>query len=197
MARIAEPHRRETILRAATEVFIEQGFSDTLLSDIAHRAGVSTSTLYLYFDSKEEMVRAIAHENQQILLRQLRPVLTHLHGEEDIAQFVDILLVFAKEHRDQILIFNLETGLRAGRRKIRVTHGPQIEIGIAIIRDLIGEGFLRPYDPELVMEMLITMTRWIITMYLTTQEEENEPLKSFCIQWLSKALLTSHRSTGQ
>lgn len=187
MARPADPHRRETILRAATEVFTELGFSDTRLADIAQRAGVSTSTLYLYFGSKEEMVHAIAQENQQSLLSQLGPVLVHLKGEEDIAQFVETIYAFAKEHRDQIIVINLESGLSARRPGIRTTHGPQIEKGIEIIRHLIDEGSLCPYDPELVMEMLIATTRWIITMSLSMQEEE--PLKRFCVQWLSKALL--------
>ncbi len=197
MARPADPHRRETILRAATEVFTEQGFSDTRLADIAQRAGVVISTLYLYFGSKEEMVRAIAQENQQILLDQLGPVLVHLRGEEDIAQFVEIVLAFAKEHRDQIIVFNLESGLSTARREIlRATHGPQIERGIEIISHLIAEGSLCPYDPELVMEMLITMTRWIISRCLSIKEEEEEPLKRFCVQWLSQALLRSRGSVG-
>jgi AcrR family transcriptional regulator len=196
MARPADPHRRETILRAATEVFTEQGFSDTRLADIAQRAGVVISTLYLYFGSKEEMVRAIAQENQQILLDQLGPVLVHLRGEEDIAQFVEIVLAFAKEHCDQIIVFNLESGLSTARRGIRATHGPQIERGIEIISHLIAEGSLCSYDPELVMEMLITMTRWIISRCLSIKEEEEEPLKRFCVQWLSQALLRSRGSVG-
>src|SRR6266852_6206888 len=130
MARPADPRRRETILRAATEVFTEQGFSETRLADIAQRAGVVVSTLYLYFSSKEEMVRAIARENQQILLSQLGPALEHLRGEEDIAQFVEIVLAFAKEHRDQIIIFNLESGLSPMRHeRQRTTYGPRIERG--------------------------------------------------------------------
>lgn len=189
MARIAEPHRRETILRAATEVFIEQGFSDTRLADIAKRAGVSTSTLYLYFNSKEEMVYAITQENQQALISQLGPVLVHLRKEEDIAQFVGIVLAFAKEHRDQIIVFNLGSGLSAGRLGIRSLHGSQVEKGIEVIRHLIDEGVLYPYEPELVMEMLITTMRWLISRYLRVEEEEEEPLKQFCVQWLSKALL--------
>lgn len=189
MARPAEPHRRETILRAATEVFTEQGFSDTRLADIAQRAGVSTSTLYLYFSSKEEMVSAIAQENQQALLNRLGPVLVGLRGEEDVARFVEIVLAHAEEYRDQIIIVSLESGLSAGRRGIRETHGREIDRGIEMVRDLIAEGSLYPYDAELVMEMLITTTRWIISQCLTIQEEEKEPLKRFCVQWLSRALL--------
>lgn len=197
MARPADPQRRATILRAATEVFSEQGFSGTRLADIAQRAGVVISTLYLYFGSKEEMVYAIARENRQILLSQLGPVLAHLRGEEDITQFVEIVLSFAKEHRDQIIIFNLESGLGPARRgRQRAGYGPRIARGIEVISHLIAEGSLRPYDPELVMEMLMTMTRWIINRSLVIKEEEEEPLKQFCVQWLSRALLPSRGNAG-
>lgn len=194
MPRTADPTRRATILRAATEVFSEQGFSDTRLADIAQRAGVAISTLYLYFRSKEEMVFAIARENRQLLLDQLGPVLEHLKGEEDIVHFVEIVLAFAREHRDQIIVFNLEGGLntpRPGRRG--APRGKRIERGIESIRHLIAEGTLCPYDPELVIEMLIAMTRWIISMCLETKAEDEESLKQFCVQWLSQALLPRSR----
>jgi AcrR family transcriptional regulator len=193
MARPADPHRRETILRAATELFTEQGFSDTRLADIAERAGVVISTLYLYFGSKEEMVQAIARENQQRLLERLRPVLEHLRGEDDLAQFVEIICAFAKEHRASIKVFNLESGLSGVRRGIRVNYGPRIQKGIEVIRKLIDEGYLRAYDAELVMEMLINTTRWIVTMSLSIKEEEEEPFKRFCVQWLAGALLRPDR----
>ncbi len=54
--------RPDEIIDAALRVFGAQGFSRTKLEDVAHLAGVSKGTLYLYFDSKEtlfrEMVRA-------------------------------------------------------------------------------------------------------------------------------------------
>ena len=197
MARPADPQRRATILRAATEIFTEQGFSDTRLADIAQRAGVVVSTLYLYFASKEEMVRAIAQESRQILLSQLRPVLEHLRGEEDIEQFVEVIYVFAQEHRDQIIVFNLDSGLSPVRWRNRVAYGPRMQKAIEIIRNLIDEGYLYPYDPETVMEMLITTTYWIISMCLSMKEEEEESFKRFCVQWLSRALLRSGGSVDK
>jgi AcrR family transcriptional regulator len=47
------------ILDAALELFTEKGFVATRLDEIADRAGVSKGTLYLYFDSKEDMFRAM------------------------------------------------------------------------------------------------------------------------------------------
>jgi AcrR family transcriptional regulator len=48
------------IVEAALEVFAEKGFAVAKLEDIARRAGISKPTLYLYFDTKEEIFRAVA-----------------------------------------------------------------------------------------------------------------------------------------
>lgn len=47
---------------AALELFVERGFAATRLDDVARRAGVSKGTLYLYFDSKEELFKAVIRE---------------------------------------------------------------------------------------------------------------------------------------
>jgi AcrR family transcriptional regulator len=54
-ARAAPEERQEAILRAALEVFSENGFAATRLEDIAYRAGVAKGTLYLYFPDKETL----------------------------------------------------------------------------------------------------------------------------------------------
>ena len=52
--------RPEEILSAAIEVFGEVGRAK--LDDVARKAGVSKGTLYLYFDSKEELFRRLVQE---------------------------------------------------------------------------------------------------------------------------------------
>ncbi len=47
---------------AALDLFVERGFSATRLEDVAKRAGVSKGTLYLYFDSKEDLFKAVIRE---------------------------------------------------------------------------------------------------------------------------------------
>ena len=47
------------ILAAALELFVERGFAATRLEDVAQRAGVSKGTVYLYFDGKEELFKAV------------------------------------------------------------------------------------------------------------------------------------------
>lgn len=47
---------------AALELFVEKGFAGTRLEDVAARAGVSKGTLYLYFDGKEALFKAVIQE---------------------------------------------------------------------------------------------------------------------------------------
>jgi AcrR family transcriptional regulator len=47
------------ILDAALACFAERGFAATRLDDVAHRAGVTKGTLYLYFPNKEELFKAV------------------------------------------------------------------------------------------------------------------------------------------
>jgi AcrR family transcriptional regulator len=47
------------IVRAAMDVFAEKGFAAARLDEIAARAGVSKGALYLYFETKEDLFRAV------------------------------------------------------------------------------------------------------------------------------------------
>ena len=62
--------RPDEILDAATTVFGEQGFVRARLEDVAKRAGVSKGTLYLYFDSKESLFRAMVRRKVVTVVEQ-------------------------------------------------------------------------------------------------------------------------------
>jgi TetR/AcrR family transcriptional regulator, transcriptional repressor for nem operon len=51
--------RREQILDAAALVFTEKGLSATTMDDVAVEAGVAKGTIYLYFDSKEQLLLSL------------------------------------------------------------------------------------------------------------------------------------------
>src|SRR5215469_9691052 len=61
-------HRRKEarpgeILDAALTCFAERGFAATRLDDVAHRAGITKGTLYLYFPNKEELFKAVVAQS--------------------------------------------------------------------------------------------------------------------------------------
>lgn len=51
------------LIDAALELFVEKGFAATRSEEVAVRAGVSKGTLYLYFPTKEDLLKAVIVEN--------------------------------------------------------------------------------------------------------------------------------------
>jgi TetR/AcrR family transcriptional regulator len=71
-------HRPGELLEAALDLFVEKGFAATRAEEVAARAGVSKGTLFLYFQSKEELFKAVVRENV------VKPV---SEGVEEVANF--------------------------------------------------------------------------------------------------------------
>src|SRR5690348_6505077 len=56
---LRERKKRETraaLTQAAFRLFIDRGYDETTLADIAEAAGVSTRTIFAYFPSKEDIL---------------------------------------------------------------------------------------------------------------------------------------------
>lgn len=62
--------RPKQILSAAVELFRDRGFEATRLEDVADKAGVSKATIYLYFESKEDLFFALIREKVVPMLEQ-------------------------------------------------------------------------------------------------------------------------------
>lgn len=73
MPRVTPADRRDRILEAAREEFAERGFAAAKLEDVAKRVGISRAALYLAFDSKEAMFRALVSEVITEMMPKLLP----------------------------------------------------------------------------------------------------------------------------
>ena len=59
--------KRDAILAAALELFVERGFHGTAVPEVAERAGVGAGTIYRYFESKEALVNELYRRHKQLL----------------------------------------------------------------------------------------------------------------------------------
>jgi TetR/AcrR family transcriptional repressor of mexJK operon len=93
----SRPDKHDAITRAASEMFLAEGFDRASLDQIAQRAGVSKQTIYSHFADKQALFLAICNELTEKLtipLRQppsttgdLRTILTRL-GEDALAMML-------------------------------------------------------------------------------------------------------------
>ncbi|MFF3291705.1 ScbR family autoregulator-binding transcription factor [Streptomyces sp. NPDC003023] len=87
---------RETIMRAAAEVFDEFGFAGASISKIMKQSGLTQGAMYFHFDSKEDLARAVMHA-------QADTITPHV-GSQGLQRLVDITLVWSRQlQKDPLL----------------------------------------------------------------------------------------------
>jgi AcrR family transcriptional regulator len=57
--------KRRQVMDGARTVFLAEGFDGASMNDIARAAGVSKGTLYVYFQSKEQLFEALIREDRK------------------------------------------------------------------------------------------------------------------------------------
>lgn len=110
----ATSDKRELILNAATKVFAQNGFFNSQVADVARVAGVAAGTVYLYFQSKDDILVSIFERSMHTVLaecraetdgisdpaRRLRRI-AHLHLER-LGRDKDLAVVFQVELRQSV-----------------------------------------------------------------------------------------------
>jgi AcrR family transcriptional regulator len=132
--------RRQQILDAALICFSENGFHQTGMADIIRQSGLSAGAVYLYFQSKDDLIEALAddrHSQEAVLnavaqgAKQPREALRAL-----LHAYVDWLTDPAGEPRRRVGIHGWSEALRNDRVRARVVEG--IEMPRRLIVDLIA-----------------------------------------------------------
>jgi len=136
--------RPTELTAAALALFVEKGFSATRLEDVASRAGVSKGTLYLYFDSKEALFKAVIQEgilpvvveNEAIAAKHtgssfdlLEKLLDNWWGKIGLTDFAGIPKLMVAEARNfpEVARFYYENVICRGRALV----GAALERGMA------------------------------------------------------------------
>jgi len=105
--------RRESIIRAAIEVFSNKEFKAASISEIAQKAGVANGTIYQYFKSKEDLFFSIPIEKTNEFQSQLELHLEGISGAfNKIRKFVWYFLFFFKTNPGYGRILMLDMRVR-------------------------------------------------------------------------------------
>ena len=154
--------RPQELTAAALELFVEKGFAATRLDEIAARAGVSKGTLYLYFDSKEELFKAVIREGLLPLLAEGEELMASMPGPASelfraiVLRWWEIVgegpiggipkLIFAEARNfPEIARFYADEVIERGKR-----------LFIAVFQRGIDSGEFRPFDPQALVHLVIS-----------------------------------------
>jgi TetR/AcrR family fatty acid metabolism transcriptional regulator len=62
MARKPDYRKKDHIAKVSTQLFADKGYANTTIEQIARESGYAVGTIYLYYDSKEEILATILTE---------------------------------------------------------------------------------------------------------------------------------------
>lgn len=84
--------RREELLEAAEQCFIERGFHRATIQDIASAAGVSLGLLYRYYANKESVILAVAERERVAIVELISELNTAENFEAELFRVMRQLL---------------------------------------------------------------------------------------------------------
>src|SRR5262245_2506695 len=101
--------KRGSILRAATRVFARNGYFNSKVADIARAADVADGTVYLYFKSKEEILRSIFDQNIADAIAAARDLIADIRDpREKLRRIASLHLERMGADRELAIVFQVE-----------------------------------------------------------------------------------------
>lgn len=90
--------RRSEILECAVQLFIERGYDATSINQIIGRAGISKGAFYHHFQSKEDLIEALAARYAEDAAANARPILE----DETLDSFSRLTLFLASMRQQKV-----------------------------------------------------------------------------------------------
>ncbi|MCF0230513.1 MAG: TetR/AcrR family transcriptional regulator [Parasporobacterium sp.] len=144
-------HKKEMILKAAEELFVEKGFSSVTMQDICNKMGISRGGLYRYYPSTAEIFINIINKEQENALAQLK------RANANNIPAIKIMNVFLLDrfNRFSDRRYNLENAMSDfaakypdGKKVLQERADRAIQIVSSIIIKGVEEGDMKCNDPE-------------------------------------------------
>jgi TetR/AcrR family fatty acid metabolism transcriptional regulator len=164
-------NRRESIIRAAIEVFSKKDFNTASISEIAQKAGIANGTIYQYFRDKEDLFFSIPIEKTNEFRSQLELHLEGISGAfNKIRKFVWYFLFFFKTNPEYGRILMLE--MRVSKNFVKTETYGFLKQSVSQVKNIIiegqNEGVIRKDTDFYILRHLILGTlehmvsRWLL-----------------------------------
>src|SRR5580765_6077715 len=138
-ARNGATGKRELILKAATRVFARNGYFNSKVADIARAADVADGTVYLYFKSKEEILRSIFDQNMAEAIDSGRKLIEDIRDpREKLRRIARLHLERLGADRNLAVVFQVE--LRGSTKFMQEFSAAGFAEYLDVIRRTIADG---------------------------------------------------------
>ena len=159
-------HDRDDVIRAGVQLFNEQGYDATSVSDLTARLGVTKSALYHHVDSKAQILQIALDEALGGLEEALQTALAHPTPGERLTAIVDgaVRVLTARQPQVTLLLRlrgNSDIEMAALERRRRFDHTVT-----DLVREAQAEGLVRAdLDAGVATRLIFGMINSVVEWY--------------------------------
>lgn len=177
------------VLRAAEKLFARRGFYPTTIDDIAKEAKLAKGTIYLYFDSKDDLFFSAIEKKLNALLGKIKEGVKEPGSAwQRIKTAVGIHLKFLEENRDFFKIMqSLSEQLKEKLEKklkgrVIEKQSQYIEILTRLIQEAIRKKEIKPLNARKLAVILMGIIH-SLTVYWISQKERGSLSEDVSLIW--------------
>lgn len=189
---------RAAILEAAQAVFLDRGYSQASVEQIANRADVSVGSIYTYFGSKERLFRSLVE--QAISEDEAAMNRAHVSAGDPLARLEAVRQELGGLHRRNPIMSALALAPVHGGVPSELTDAVVARTAAEVarleeaIRAGVAAGVVRDVDPHLAATFLWAAWSGLTTLHLRTDElgisdEEFEAVADLGFRLLATGML--------
>lgn len=165
MTKVRTEARRNAILQAATQLFLEMGYERATMAELTQRLGGSKATLYGYFVSKEELFAAVVEAIGEAYLAEAvadLAAMPEIGLELSLKRFAEKMLKLMTQD-DAMALHRMLVGAsaRSGIGEVFLRLGPRrcLETVAAALLAAMKRGDLARGSPEILALQLLGLIR--------------------------------------
>lgn len=167
----------QQILNAAMRVFARDGISRARIADIAAEAGISTSTLYEYYKSKEDLAYDVPILHLAAFLEEFRKAVADKVTARDRLQlYLTMSADYAREHAEwaRLLYLEIWPSVFVSETDLRHSIDDFSRVVIFLVKQGIAEGIWSPrHDPYETAAILVGGLNQITVTWLLYRKPRN------------------------
>ena len=161
---------KDTILSAACDIYLMEGYKGMSMRKVAQKAGISPTAIYRHYENKEALHNQVLREGFRTFDSYLQAALAGRSALERLNLAADRFFAFATEQKKyhEILFLTMDhTVEHTIKGALFKDATVSQKFMVDRVRDCMQDGTLKNDDPEEVAKMLLSTCNGFFGMYVS------------------------------
>jgi TetR/AcrR family transcriptional regulator, cholesterol catabolism regulator len=152
--------RRHQVFASSMHLFLEKGFQETSMQEIAAASGMGKSTLYDYFKTKDEILLSVVEDGIYDLTELAKLIASQdLPAAEKIHQVMHAHLEYLLENKEFYtrILYEVQRLGPESQRRIQIRRHAYQDLLCSLVEEATREGTFRAVNPLLAARTILTI----------------------------------------